>query len=121
MELHPSRYWERNAHGPYGMPKPEVVYGGGIFLIFRDGHDLNDFWNDIKLATEMGELGYYSGFSPDEGVICVHYSDAWDNNEKLTIRERIGEILGIPWNVRYITQREAHHVSDDENFEQDYN
>jgi hypothetical protein len=112
MEARRSRFWERNAHGPRGIPKPEVDYGGGIFLIFRNGHDLNNYWNDIKLATEMGELGYYSAFSPDEGLICVHHSDAWDNNERRIIKERIGQILGISWDVHYITQQEANHLPD---------
>jgi hypothetical protein len=71
--MNQSRYWERNAHGPDGVPKPEVNDGGGIFLIFSDGHDLNNFWDDIKNATEIGELGHYSAFSPDEELICVHH------------------------------------------------
>jgi hypothetical protein len=112
--MYRSCYWERNARGPDGVPRPEIEHGGGIFLIFRDGHNLNNFWNHIKQATERGELGHYSAFSPDEGLICVHHSDAWDEYEKWNVGEKIEQILGIAWDVRYVTQQEAHHVSDDE-------
>jgi len=39
---------------------------------------------------------------------------ASNDNERLTVRERIERILGIPWDIRYIAQQEAYHVSDDE-------
>jgi len=117
--MYRSGYWKRNARGPDCIPRPEVEHGGGIFLIFRDGHNLNYFWNHIKRATESGELGHYSAFSPDEGLICVHHPDALDEYEKWNVWKKIGQILGIAWNVRYITQQEAHHVSDDEEFAED--
>lgn len=37
-----------------------------------------------------------------------------NDNERLAVRERIKQILGIQWAIPYIAQQEAHHVSDDE-------
>jgi hypothetical protein len=64
--MHQSRYWKLNAHRPDDVPKPKVKHGGRIFLIFSDGHDFNNYWNDTKKVTEIGELGHYSAFSPDK-------------------------------------------------------
>jgi hypothetical protein len=108
-----SRHWERNAHGPDDFSRPKIEHVVGIFLIFKDGHDLNIFWKDIELATETGRLGHYSAFSPGEGVICVHHYNAWDMNERRAIRERIEKILVIPWDIRYITQRETYHIQNE--------
>jgi hypothetical protein len=103
-------YWNRRAYGPEYVPRPRFEHGGGIFMIFSDGECLSTYWYEIKLATETGELGHYSAFSDDDGLICVHHSDPWNFDEKQAVREKISEILGIPWDVRYKTQIEAQHV-----------
>ncbi len=45
------------------------------------------------------------------------HSKAWDDYERWILRK----ILGYPWDVRFIRQEEARHISDDEEFSDNEN
>ena len=94
--------WQ-TSFGPNRVKKASPPSSGALFYFFAKDNDLDQLWPTIVYLTEKGLLGYYSSRSEDGEVVCIHYSDAKDLDQKEFISNVLKrlDINEFKWKTRW--------------------
>jgi superfamily II DNA or RNA helicase len=109
------RYWlYAERRDPEGYP--DHGPRGGKWLIFVRTAEVDEWWTEIKAATEAGHLGGSAKVStakenpnakdPKAGVICVYTHDVDDVTDCRRVREALRK-LGVTWKIPYKTDEDT--------------
>ena len=105
-------FWIR-AHRSQGE-YPEHTTKGGKWLVFAKLDEIDEWWEEIKTATEAGKLGGHakvatacpSSYDPNKKVICVYTYDGDDEEDVTRVRQEL-RALGVTWPCSYKTDEDT--------------
>ena len=84
-----THFWKRKAFGPESPHKKSFYIQKGWFAIRGPDNELDFLWDDIRKATEEGELGYFSNISDNNETIVVFHGNASNRSHRSRIQKKI--------------------------------